>query len=794
MPIKNELAKTSDKKNFHQNKLEVLLQKRICGRKSKQKKAYSLIELAIVITILSILVTGSLVAVSKIYSQEKYNNTNYKIAEIYKALGAYLVANEKLPCPAPITSTKSNDSSYGVSGSCVATTGVYVSGDLVYGMVPVATIGLSKDFAEDGFASKIAYVVNKNFTNSATFGSATYQNIITIKEAAQNSANNQTITNDAIFAIISYGFNKNGSLNTNISDIQTSCISSDDSEQENDIYPNLAAGSTFACATLGSCPSRCPSSTTASFDNILFSSSSSADDFDDIVFYKTRNDLVSDFDALSLIKCPSSSLNITYGASATNFSWQESKYNQITSSSTQCPTGYRSGVQFPTRKCGSYGNWETNLGDSNGLINPCVINASSGGSGTGTCSHNITGTTLKTVNAGSGQLSCDETGYDSTNKIDYTCSDGIFYKTTPAQTCGNCTSNYNTLSDGSCQPISCTVTAPTSAGTTTETVTSASGTLTCDKARYSGTVNYTCVGNQFEVVSGACVADTIIIKFLGNGLWSTNLNNGSTFTSYTATIGTPSSSTNGSSGASELAISYSGGIYSWNLSTTSAVTYLVVGGGGSGGGSYAGGGGGGGVLTGDSSLNSGTYSISVGGGGSGIPFVNRAIGINGGNSSITGTGFSQTAYGGGGGGTSNLAPSAGGGSGGGVGTTDITGLFGGGLGTPGQGNDGARVRATSGGTGNNLGGGGGGGGLWGHGGDGVSNSITKTNTYYAGGGGGRNSYGGAGNGGAGGGGAGGLITGPGGTSGTANTGGGGGGAFGSGSSGAGGSGIVIVRY
>ena len=444
------------KKIFHQTKFKALLQKRICGS-SKQKKAYSLIELAIVITILSILVTGSLVAVSKIYSQGKYNNTNYKIAEIYKALGAYLVANEKLPCPAPITSIKSNDSSYGVAGSCVATTGVYVSGDLVYGMVPVATLGLSKDFSEDGFASKIAYVVNKNFADSATFGNATYQNIITIKEAAQNSANNQTITNDAIFAIISYGFNKNGSLNTNISDIQNSCISSDDNEQENDIYPNLAAGSTSACVTLGSCPSRCPSSTTASFDNILFSSSSSADDFDDIVFYKTRNDLVSDFDALSLIKCPSSSLNITYGVSATTFSWQESKYNQIASSNTQCPTGYRSGVQFPTRKCGSYGNWETNLGDSNGLINPCIINVSSGGSGTGTCSHNITGTTVKTVNAGSGQLICNATGYDSTNKIDYTCSDGIFYKTTPAQTCGNCTSNYNTLSDGSCQVKPCDV-------------------------------------------------------------------------------------------------------------------------------------------------------------------------------------------------------------------------------------------------------------------------------------------------------------------------------------------------
>jgi hypothetical protein len=75
---------------------------------------------------------------------------------------------------------------------------------------------------------------------------------------------------------------------------------------------------------------------------------------------------------------------------------------------------------------------------------------------------------------------------------------------------------------------------------------------------------------------------------------------------------------------------------------TYSVEYLIVAGGGAGG-NYGGGGGAGGYLASTATLSQTTaYSITVGGGGAGAT-SNPRTGGNGYNSSIIGTGFSQTA-------------------------------------------------------------------------------------------------------------------------------------------------------
>jgi hypothetical protein len=233
-----------------------------------------------------------------------------------------------------------------------------------------------------------------------------------------------------------------------------------------------------------------------------------------------------------------------------------------------------------------------------------------------------------------------------------------------------------------------------------------------------------------------------------------------------------------------------------------SIEYLVVAGGG-GGGTYRGGGGGGGGIS--YSTNAGVspstaYTITVGGGGTGVSSTTQAIGNNGSNSSISGSGFTTvTSLGGGGGGGGTLAGSAGG-AGGGGGTSGTNVASAGGAGTIGQGNNGG-AGFTVGGTGGSLAGGGGGGAnatsSGGAGGTGGLYAISGTYTYYAGGGGGSAGTSGGGGtggtGGLGGGGTGGSYPAAG-TSGTTNTGGGAGGTwFGEGANN-GGSGIVIVRY
>ena len=129
------------------------------------------------------------------------------------------------------------------------------------------------------------------------------------------------------------------------------------------------------------------------------------------------------------------------------------------------------------------------------------------------------------------------------------------------------------------------------------------------------------------------------------------------------------------------------------------VEYLIVAGGGGGGwteGSNqgAGGGGGGGVLTGLSSMSSGSYPITIGSAGVGGSFAGYWSGsgviasTNGGDSTFNGL----TASGGGYGGGNNGAPGNGGSGGGGSSSYSV------GSGTAGQGYDGG----ASGGTGNTL--------------------------------------------------------------------------------------------
>lgn len=222
-----------------------------------------------------------------------------------------------------------------------------------------------------------------------------------------------------------------------------------------------------------------------------------------------------------------------------------------------------------------------------------------------------------------------------------------------------------------------------------------------------------------------------------------------------------------------------------------SVNYLLVAGGGGGGGYYGGGGGGaGGLLSGSSSLSTGTaYTITVGSGGAGNAATNGASGANSVIASIA------TAIGGGGGGQ-GYAGSAGG-SGGGGGNAGNGGAATSGQGSAGgNGNSGSYYTGGGGGGANSVGGNGNGTtAIAGNGGNGASNSISGSSVTYAGGGGGGSNTSNISTGGAGGGGAG-ASSAVNAVSGTNNTGGGGGGASDAShtTGGNGGSGIVIISY
>jgi prepilin-type N-terminal cleavage/methylation domain-containing protein len=304
-------------------------------QKEKNKNAYSLIELSIVIVIISILISGAMsVSVSSV-NNAKVKTSKDRINEIYKAIGNFLLTNKRLPCPAAINTTKTGSSNYGDevgAGSNCAGTGVYQSTtntNLVYGMIPVKALGLTIDMAEDGFESKFTYIIDKRFTNACdlvnpnfstiTFCTSPFTSIITVNEKFGSIT--QQDTADAIISIISHGSNKAGAYNANSS--TRNSRSNDQDEQNNDINDSN------------------------NFDNILVASSSASDVFDDVVFFKRRNDFIEDFKAMFMIPCNISEIT---GFGTSSVIYGETVY--ATSSCANPNTDKRL-----TKKCEAYGNW-----------------------------------------------------------------------------------------------------------------------------------------------------------------------------------------------------------------------------------------------------------------------------------------------------------------------------------------------------------------------------------------------------------------------------------------------------
>lgn len=330
------------------------------------RKGFTLIELSIVIIVISIIVAGYIsINAGKLTNLRTRIGSN-NIYTTYKSLANYVRVNKKFPCPAPITDIKSSSPTYGTAASatnCVAA-GVYVSTvsgstNLVYGMIPTRTLGLADEFAEDSFGNKIIYVVDKRLTSTAIVSGSdlTYfeNTILTSSEYSNGTATpytgitiSGTSVTDALFLIMSRGNNKSGAYAANSS----SASASVSTESTNDL----------------SSPSNGVSPPTSSFDKI-FLGTSSASDFDDTVFYKTRDQFFNDFDLWSIVPCPGASSAESLYCS-TSFTWPKAYPGQTVSSADgigSCPEGWTSGPDFPSKKCGQKGQWGS-------VTKPCIAN------------------------------------------------------------------------------------------------------------------------------------------------------------------------------------------------------------------------------------------------------------------------------------------------------------------------------------------------------------------------------------------------------------------------------------
>ena len=182
------------------------------------RRGFTLIEMAIVMVVVGLLLSGSLLALAPVVQGSKISETNGKLDRIEQALLVYVIQNGCLPCPAnpsiASTSTGAPESGQAVTGSapgtpyttgCAGATCTYNPGTAGPGGVPWINLGLSEGDATDAFGDRISYevgpvalTVSNGMERTPPSGYPTGS--ITIKNATPT-----TQTTQAAYVLISYG-------------------------------------------------------------------------------------------------------------------------------------------------------------------------------------------------------------------------------------------------------------------------------------------------------------------------------------------------------------------------------------------------------------------------------------------------------------------------------------------------------------------------------------------------------------------------------------------------------------
>ena len=147
------------------------------------RHGFSLLELSVVLGIIALIAgvgmtmaSGALKAADRISTQERLNT-------IKLALDSYGKTYGFIPCPAPRTDVPTA-TTFGIASSC-STTGV------IYGAVPVRTLGLPDSYAGDAWGNKLTYAVSGALTANAT-NYAQARAAITVKYGTDSSMYNVT--------------------------------------------------------------------------------------------------------------------------------------------------------------------------------------------------------------------------------------------------------------------------------------------------------------------------------------------------------------------------------------------------------------------------------------------------------------------------------------------------------------------------------------------------------------------------------------------------------------------------
>lgn len=160
----------------------------------KKSQGFSLIEMAFVLVIITLLLGGLLVPFTTQVEQRRIAETNKAMEEIKEALLGYAVANGRLPCPAVDA----------INGIALASCPLPAEAVSVTGYVPWATLGIAR---ADAWGRLYRYAITADFADSATPFSLSTPAKIRLKTRTADGSQ-PTLASNAVAVVISHG--KNG--------------------------------------------------------------------------------------------------------------------------------------------------------------------------------------------------------------------------------------------------------------------------------------------------------------------------------------------------------------------------------------------------------------------------------------------------------------------------------------------------------------------------------------------------------------------------------------------------------
>jgi prepilin-type N-terminal cleavage/methylation domain-containing protein len=178
-------------------------------------RGFSLIELSIVLFIAAILLTAGLRALNSQVENSNYNATRKQQELIKDALITYLGRNSRLPCPDTAAFPDGTEKRMPLGTPTIS---VCVN---FFGVVPYATLGLSKDAALDGWENHISYRVSPEWTTAGAPQTSVAANAFSVDDTGILTVNDRVpavnaiptpLTIAAVVVLISSGKNGLGAI------------------------------------------------------------------------------------------------------------------------------------------------------------------------------------------------------------------------------------------------------------------------------------------------------------------------------------------------------------------------------------------------------------------------------------------------------------------------------------------------------------------------------------------------------------------------------------------------------